>query len=390
MAVQDLSSLRTRLAKNNNTRARTMAGGFAANMGEQQTTHVSDIAGEMMSKDNPLMARARTQGAQVANRRGMLNSSAAAGEAANAVLDRVVPMASQEAQQRHTTQLSDRQHQQRLGENEQQYGFAAALSQQDFEQSAQLSEQQFEQASQLSDQEFEQQFNMSREQYRQQLEIQNRDQAFQVELSEQQFEQASQLSEQEFRQQMGMSREEYRQNLQLQEREQNFQSRENNRDRRTTLQTTRMQLANDRQLARMDSQTRRQLMRMESDMRERIAQLDVDSQTQAQAADMVTAVNNQYQTALNTILANPDLDAEERNSMLAASGELLNHQVTMIEGLFGIDFDWMDSAFDISESRSSSDDEVESSGGRGSSGSGGNSSDGGGNSGNGGAGGYGY
>ncbi|MDE4189678.1 hypothetical protein [Phaeobacter gallaeciensis] len=362
MAVQEISTLQKRLQRQKGGQSiprQTMAGGFGAALnGEKPTTNVSEIAGDMMGKDNPLMARARAQGAQSANRRGMLNSSAAAGEAANAVLDRVVPMASQEAQQRHAGQMSDREAGHRLRENEQQYGFASALSSQEAAQRADLSEQEFQQASSLSDQQFEQQFKMSREEYRQGLELQKRDQsfqsemqedqqAFQSELSEQEFAQAQSLSEQEFQQQFGLSREEYRQNLEIQQRDQSFERGQTDRAFQQERQLQKIQLASDKQLAKMDAQTRRQLMRMESGMRERLAQIDVDQQTKNSMSEMVTSMNSQYQNALNSILGNPNLPAEEREALLQNAGELLNLQVDMVSDLFDTKIDWAGGNFDI-------------------------------------------
>jgi len=53
---------------------------------------------QILSSDSPLMQRAATQGAQVANSRGLLNSSMAAGAAQGAMIDRATPIASQDAQ----------------------------------------------------------------------------------------------------------------------------------------------------------------------------------------------------------------------------------------------------------------------------------------------------
>lgn len=52
----------------------------------------------IVSKRSPLMTRAATQGLQGANRRGLLNTSMAIGEAENAVYGAALPIASQDAQ----------------------------------------------------------------------------------------------------------------------------------------------------------------------------------------------------------------------------------------------------------------------------------------------------
>lgn len=51
----------------------------------------------LVDVNNPLMQQARTQGTQAANRRGLLNSSIAAGAAQSAVIDKAVPIATADA-----------------------------------------------------------------------------------------------------------------------------------------------------------------------------------------------------------------------------------------------------------------------------------------------------
>ena len=58
---------------------------------------VSDRVDAIIAKDSALMQRAATQGFQMANRRGLSNSSMAAGEAQNRVLDAAVPIATADA-----------------------------------------------------------------------------------------------------------------------------------------------------------------------------------------------------------------------------------------------------------------------------------------------------
>lgn len=53
----------------------------------------------ILAKDSPLMERARTRGFQIANSRGLLNSSIAAGAAMGEMIDRATPIAQQEASQ---------------------------------------------------------------------------------------------------------------------------------------------------------------------------------------------------------------------------------------------------------------------------------------------------
>ena len=68
-----------------------------------KTSDVADIVADITSKDSQIMQRANAQGLQAANRRGLLNSSIAAGASQAAVLDQAIPMAQQTAAQRHDT-----------------------------------------------------------------------------------------------------------------------------------------------------------------------------------------------------------------------------------------------------------------------------------------------
>jgi hypothetical protein len=79
-------------------------------------TSVNDALGEFTSRDSPLMQKAQTEGMKLANRRGLLNSSIAAGQATDAALNYAVPLAQQQAAIRSTESLAgqDRALQERL------------------------------------------------------------------------------------------------------------------------------------------------------------------------------------------------------------------------------------------------------------------------------------
>lgn len=91
---------------------------------------VDVIAEGIMAKDSPLMQRARATGTAFANRRGLMNSSIAAGAQQGAVLDQVVPMASQNAQQEFQKN--------RAGQD---FGIAGGLAEKDFGYRSDLSKQ---------------------------------------------------------------------------------------------------------------------------------------------------------------------------------------------------------------------------------------------------------
>lgn len=81
---------------------------------------VAKRVGNITSEDSLLMQNAATKGRQSANRRGLINSSIAAGEAQRAILDAAVPIASQDSQQgfAQATQERDIEAQRELQSND--------------------------------------------------------------------------------------------------------------------------------------------------------------------------------------------------------------------------------------------------------------------------------
>lgn len=64
-----------------------------------ESDSVADRVTSLTSQDSPLMRQASAMGVRMANRRGMANSSIAAGAMRSSTLSAAVPIASQEAQQ---------------------------------------------------------------------------------------------------------------------------------------------------------------------------------------------------------------------------------------------------------------------------------------------------
>lgn len=76
--------------------------GDATNSVEARLTRI-------LGADSPLMQRARTKGLEVANSRGLLNSSMAAGTAMNSMIDAALPIASQDSQQGNQRYMQGRE-----------------------------------------------------------------------------------------------------------------------------------------------------------------------------------------------------------------------------------------------------------------------------------------
>lgn len=64
---------------------------------------------KMLGSDSPLMKRAETQGKQYANKRGLLNSSMAAGASQGAMIDAATPIAAQDSNNLMQSALSGQQ-----------------------------------------------------------------------------------------------------------------------------------------------------------------------------------------------------------------------------------------------------------------------------------------
>jgi ribosomal protein S20 len=73
--------------------------GGATTVGQEPGQLADQELARIISQDSPLMARARAEGMQFANKRGLMNTSMAAGATMGAMVDRAMPMALQNAQQ---------------------------------------------------------------------------------------------------------------------------------------------------------------------------------------------------------------------------------------------------------------------------------------------------
>jgi hypothetical protein len=122
-----------------------------------QDTGVASRVAALTAEDSPLMKQARTSGLQLANARGVLNSSIAAGASEDAALRAATPIASQEAAQAQQTNTQrydlsaamDRLRAQAGFESQARaegYSYSAALNQQGYAYQAQqlLNQQKFE------------------------------------------------------------------------------------------------------------------------------------------------------------------------------------------------------------------------------------------------------
>ena len=107
-------------------------------------TSAATVQGQLKtitSQSSPLMEQAKAEGLKTANRRGLLNSSLAAGTSQAEVLKAATPIAQQDAQTEATRQMTDNTFRQSAGLNTQQAQINSDLSAQNAAQASALSAQ---------------------------------------------------------------------------------------------------------------------------------------------------------------------------------------------------------------------------------------------------------
>lgn len=246
---------------------------------------VDVIAADMMSRDNPLMAKARASGQQLAASRGLLNSSLAGAASMSAALDQVAPMASQTAGQEFEKNRAGQDHlntrsQMRLGsdlkrdEMKDAYGFDRGLAklQADEQRKTLWAGSRADRANMRAD-----------------------------------YRLRGDLSAQEAQQQRRAIREDFAGRERLATRDNRF---------------TAEQAAADR--AFQDKLSRREVS---ADTR-RVAQTAMDNSFR------------DYEASVQSIMANPDLPAEERNRMIGAARQLLERKGSYYGRLYSMDIAW--------------------------------------------------
>ena len=120
---------------------------------------------EILASDSPLMKRAANQGSQVANSRGLLNSSMAAGASQGAMIDRAAPIASQDSSQFANLSQFNAGQENQMRSQENAYLANSSLSGQSYQQSRGLNQQNFGFQTNLSDQQYQQNLGLNEQGY---------------------------------------------------------------------------------------------------------------------------------------------------------------------------------------------------------------------------------
>ena len=271
-------------------------GGFSAspNAGDYtmadaatEETDPAKVAADIMSGDSKLMRAAETRGLQSANKRGLINSSIAVGAAQDEVLSEVVPLASQEAQQR----------------------FESNRARQDFGLGSMISRQEYEQRLSEADQGFG--FDMG---------LLEREGQINLERDERNFGYESDLEQMRL----------------------DYARDEAALDRDFDRETQLLDIDARFDLADMDADIRRELMQMETDMRFELQAMENSLDARNITADAFLTARDQYNQRVTNIMNNPDLSDEERRAAIAAEQANLAADIQTIEDLYTIDLPWTD------------------------------------------------
>lgn len=250
-----------------------------------KTDNVVGIANRIMAVDSPLMQRARTRGMQIANRRGLLNSSMAAGATQAEMVDAAVPLA--------TTQAQINSQRLRQGEAQKWQSGESALDR-DQQRFLQESEQKWRSGEA------------------------GRDRSLQ-----------KYLQDQELKWRTGEAKREREQQQRLQIIEQAWRSGESALDRNS-----------QQKLQKMEQQWRSLESEADRSLQERIAKMQVSSSNQRSAETMVTNFHSLYQNTIANIMANTKISSSERTKQIEAAKANLADQTNLAERLFKIDIDW--------------------------------------------------
>lgn len=312
---------------------------------------VADKVKQLSSQDSPLMQQAKTDGLKVANRRGLLNSSMAAGASQDATLRQVLPIASQDANQafQKNMQASD---------------FTLKMVGQDDDQNWQSSEKSLDRTLQTDlsaadrastegiakaqrDLDLLMQTNNISLQDRQQVrDISSKEGMASAERALQDLMQGRDITSRE-----GLAAADRA--LQTGMQATDIASREKLASDDRTLQTF-MQgrdISSREGLAAQD-RTLQQTMQdkeigyqsaergLDRQLQEQLASWNLKSADRGAAAQMLSNMQSSYQDSYTAIMANTALDAKTREAQIVSARNLRDRNLSLVEQLFVIDLSW--------------------------------------------------
>lgn len=272
----------------------------------------------LLSTDSDYMKQAETAGLQQANKRGLLNSSIAVGAAESSRIAAALPIASQDSSQANQRQMQGRGLQDSDIQQGKQIASTEKLTGQQLDTQKQL------QASQIASTEKQQGTAISANQTLQDREIANSQWSKQFDAATQQALQGVDIASREKMQQAGFTQ---AQILQQSEQQNQQWLAQFDADTRTKLQG-------------LDAQTRLGLQQLDIQSQEKIANMNVGENQRAEAARMATSFEVAYQGMLATIMNNPDIPADARQSYIDHANTVRQSNLSLVEQMFQIKLEW--------------------------------------------------
>lgn len=283
-----------------------------------EDTSVSGRLTGLMSKNTDYMKQAETQGLMAANKRGLVNSSIAVGAAQAERIKAALPIAQQEASQASQAELQGRQLQSGDVQQQRQITSTEGLAAADIASREKLTGQQ------IASQEKMQTTQIGATQTLQDREIANAQWAKQFDAATQTALAGMDITSREKMQREGFTQ---AQVLQASEQQQQQWLAQFDAGTREKLQT-------------LDAQTRQAMQQLDIQSQEKIANLNVNENSRSEAARMATSFEIAYQTSLATIMNNPDIPADTRQTYIDHANTTRDSNLALLEQLFGIDLQW--------------------------------------------------
>jgi hypothetical protein len=257
---------------------------------------VAGNVAKLASQDSVLNQMARTEGLKAANRRGLLNSSMAVNASQDAVLQNIMPIATQDAAQAFQKNQAARQFE---------YGMVGQTQQQGWQTAENIAQRGF----------LGTQADLDRD-------LQSTLQANQINAND--ALQIRQIASTE-----GIESANRALQKALQETDIQFRMSEGKLDREAAV------AAQERDIAFKKSESA-----LDRSLQEQIAKWNLSSNDRNAAAQMLTSMESMYQNSYASIMANTNLDSRTRTSYLTAAKNMRDTQINMVEQMYNVDLKW--------------------------------------------------
>ncbi len=192
----------------------------------KDSTKTSEQLTGLLSQNSDYMKRAETKGLQVANSRGLLNSSIAAGTSQAAAIDAAAPIAQADAstnaqllgQARNVDAAAAQQNRgflQDITKDERDFSHKAELNEQGFIYQTRLSDQDYHEARAIAEQQFAQTLGLNSQQFDFQRALNDQSYRISLGLSDKDFSEAVQLANQAYGNELNLRDQAYKQQWNL-------------------------------------------------------------------------------------------------------------------------------------------------------------------------------